>query len=139
MPQMILCDKIVRVMKNRITQRNIIFEKVQNAELSARSHWKKIENIDFEFPKMSLDELRLLFFGTYRIKQARTYVEEHFDMDSDIIVEVDNSIDDIVRCSIQSRHSNAHNYWVDAKVSADFFKNVFKRCSATMVAWFSCI
>ena len=31
------------------------------------------------------------------------------------------------------------NYWVDAKVSADFLKNVFKRCSATMDAWFSCI
>ena len=27
-------------------------------------------------------------------------------------------------------------YWVDAKVSADFY---FKRCSATMDAWFSCI
>ena len=32
-----------------------------------------------------------------------------------------------------------HIYWVDAKVSADFLKNVFKRCSATMDAWFSCI
>ena len=30
-------------------------------------------------------------------------------------------------------------YWVDAKVFADFLKNVFKRCSATMDAWFSCI
>ena len=30
-------------------------------------------------------------------------------------------------------------YWVDAKVSADFLKNVFKRCSATMDVWFSCI
>ena len=30
-------------------------------------------------------------------------------------------------------------YWVDAKVSDDFLKNVFKRCSATMDAWFSCI
>ena len=30
-------------------------------------------------------------------------------------------------------------YWVDAKVSADFLKNVFKPCSATMDAWFSCI
>ena len=29
-------------------------------------------------------------------------------------------------------------YWVDAKVSADFLKNVFKRCSTAMDAWFSC-
>ena len=35
--------------------------------------------------------------------------------------------------------SNFNDYWVDAKVSADFLKNVFKRCSATMDAWFSCI
>ena len=33
----------------------------------------------------------------------------------------------------------ATKYWVDAKVSADFLKNGFKRCSATMDAWFSCI
>ena len=108
-------------MKNHITQRNIIFEKVQNNELSARSRWKKIEDINFEFSKMSLDELRLLFFGTYQIKQKRTYAEEHFDMDSDFIVEIDSSIDDIVRCSIQSRRSNAHKYkaWIQYSLTGD--------------------
>ena len=90
-------------MKNRITQRNIIFEKVQNSELSPRSRWKKIENIDFGFPEMSFDELCLLSFGTYQIKQAQTYVEEHFDTDGDFIMEIDNSVDGIIRCSIQNR------------------------------------
>ena len=39
--------------------------------------------------------------------------------------------------ALRAEHSTI--YWVDAKVSADFLKNVFKRCSATMDAWFSCI
>ena len=118
--------------KNRITQRNIVFEKVQNGELSARSRWKKIEDIDFEFPKMSLDELLLLFFGTYQIKQARAYVEEHFDMDSDFIVEVDNSIDDIVRCSIHSRHPNAHKYkaWIQYSLTGDPIRAWYCQCEA---------
>jgi len=91
-----------------------MFEKVRNGELLARSRWKKSEDINFEFPKMSLDDLRLLFFRTYQIKQARSYVEEHLDADGDFIVEISNSIDDIVRCSIQSGHSNANIYktWI---------------------------
>jgi hypothetical protein len=107
-------EKTSRMMKNRTTQRNIMFEKVQNGELSARSRRKKIEDINFEFPKMSLDDLRLLFFRTYQIKQVRSYVEEHLDADGDFIVEINNSIDDIVRCSIQSGHSNANIYktWI---------------------------
>ena len=119
-------------MKNRITQRNIVFEKVQNGELSARSRWKKIEDIDFAFPKVSLDELRLLFFGTYQIKRARTYVKEHFDTDSDFIVEIDNSIDDIVRCSIQSRHSNANRYkaWIQYSLTGDPIRAWYCQCKA---------
>ena len=119
-------------MENRITQRNIIFEKVQNGELSARSRWEKIEDIDFAFPKVSLDELRLLFFGTYQIKQARTYVEEHFDTDSDFIVEIDNSIDDIVRCSIQSRHSNENRYkaWIQYSLTGDPIRAWYCQCKA---------
>ena len=97
-------------MKNRITQRNVIYEKVQNGELSTRSSWKKSEDIDFEFLKTFLNELHLLFFETYQVKQARTYVEEHFDTDGDFIAGINDSIDDIVCCSIQGRHSNTNRY-----------------------------
>ena len=41
--------------------------------------------------------------------------------------------------SLSITYAGPDKYWVDAKVSADFLKNVFKRCSATMDAWFSCI
>ena len=66
------------------------------------------------FRKCFLNELRLLFFRTYLIKQTRTYVEEHFGTESDFIVEIDNFIDDIVHCSIQGRHPNANGYkaWI---------------------------
>ena len=108
------------------------FQKSAKWRTFARSCWKKIEDIDFEFPKMSLDEFRLLFFGTYQIKQARTYVEEHFNMDSDFIVEVDNSIADIVRCSIQSRHSNAHKYkaWIQYSLTSNPIRARYCQCKA---------
>ena len=97
-------------MKIRITQRNIIFKKVQNDEFSVRSRWTKIGDIDFEPPKISLDEFHLLFFVTYQIKQVRTYAEVHVDTDDDFIVEIDNSIDDIILCGIQSQYSRTNRY-----------------------------
>ena len=99
---MIVATNLARTMKNRVTQRNGIFEKVQNGELSPPSHRKKIEDIDFEFPKTSLNELRPSFIETHQIKQTGTYVEECFHIDSAFIVEIGNSIDDFVHCSIRS-------------------------------------
>ena len=40
---------------------------------------------------------------------------------------------------VQIHEKKLQKYWVDAKVSAEFLKSAFKRCSATMDAWFSCI
>ena len=125
------CDKVVRTMENRITHRNIIFGKAQNGELPTQSRWKKIEVIDFEFPKMSLDELRLLFFRTYQVKYARTYAKEHFNIDSDFIVEIENSIDDIERSGIQSRHSNVNRYkqWIQYSLTGDLIRASYCQCS----------
>ena len=50
---------------------------------------------------------------------------------------IHNNISAIEFC--KPKYSKSLKYWVDAKVSADFLKNVFKRCSPTMDAWFSCI
>jgi hypothetical protein len=50
------------------------------------------------------------FLGIYKIKLARAYVEEHFDEEGDYIIELNDNTDDILRCTIQSRHSNSTKY-----------------------------
>ncbi|CAM4834786.1 unnamed protein product [Rotaria magnacalcarata] len=55
------------------------------------------------------------------IKLARTYVEEHLDQEGDYTVELDANTDNILRCTIQSRHSNAVKYksWIQYSLSGD--------------------
>jgi hypothetical protein len=115
-------QKLARLMRARRTRRNILQQRVEAGTLSTRSRWKKtIEDVNFDFPELSLEDLRLLFFGTYKIKQARTYVEEHLDPDGDYIIELGDDNDDILRCTIQSRHSNATKYkaWIQYSLSGD--------------------
>ncbi len=50
------------------------------------------------------------FLGIQKIKLARAYVEEHFDEEGDYIIELNDNTDDILRCTIQSRHSNSTKY-----------------------------
>jgi hypothetical protein len=94
-------------MRDQMGRNNILQRRLDNGSLSSSSRWQRIEDSNFDFPRMSLNEIRELVFGTYQIKTGRCYVEEHMNSDGDYVVQVDNSNDNIVRASIQSRHSNA--------------------------------
>ena len=96
-------------------------DRLNNGSLSSRSRWKKIEDSSFDFSKISFNELRLLFFGTYQIKMERCYVEEHVNSDGDYIIEVDNSNSNIVLACIHSRRSNTSIYkaWIQFSSTDD--------------------
>ena len=84
-----------------------------NGTLSARNSLEKtIEDADFDFPELSIEDQRLLLFGTHKIKQSKTYVEEHLDSNGNYIIELEESDDDILRCTIRSQHSNVVKYKV---------------------------
>ena len=109
-------------MRMRLRHRNLLQQRVEKGLLSTRSRLHQtIEDVNFDFPELSFDDLCLLFLGTYKIKLARGYVEEHFDQDGDFIVELDGNYDDILRCTIRSRHSNATKYksWIQYSLSGD--------------------
>ena len=75
--------------------------------ISTRSRWTKIACYDdFEFPELSLDDLRLLFVSTYKLKQVQPYTEEHMNQHGDYIIELESNHHDIIRCTIQRCHSN---------------------------------
>ena len=109
-------------MLNRLLQRNILQQLIESGSLSARSRWTKtIENVDFDFPRLTIEDLRFLFFGTYKIKIAKSYVEEYQEPDGDFMIEVDDTDDNILRYRIQSRHSNAtkHKAWIQYSMTGD--------------------
>ncbi|CAF1226558.1 unnamed protein product [Didymodactylos carnosus] len=65
---------------------------------------------------MTEEQLRQLCFGVYQIKQARTYSEAHLNKnDGDYEVELTKENETLIRCKIDSRHSNSTQYycWIE--------------------------
>ena len=105
-------------MRTRLTDRNTLQRDIEMGQISTHSRWTKIACYDdFEFPELSLNDFRPLFVGTYKLKQAQPYTEEHMNQQDDYIIKLESNNDDIVRCTIQSRHSNRTKYKCRIKYS----------------------
>ena len=89
--------------------------------ISTRSHWKNLDDEDVEFPELDLDILRSLFFGIYQIKQSKTYTEEHLYENGNYVIQVASENNEVLRCFIHSRHSNAtrHYAWIQYNLASN--------------------
>ena len=120
-------------MSARISLHNTLLQRIKDGTLSARTHWKKtIEDADFDFPELSIEDLRRLLFGTYQIKQSKSYVEEHLDSNGNYTIELEGSDDNILRCTIRSRHSNVVKYkvWIQYALIGDPIPAWYCQCKA---------
>ncbi len=119
-------------MKDRLTKINSLAGLVEAGKLNTKQKWKKIDEADFDFPEMELEDLRQLFFGSYQIKQCQTYAEEHLDVNGDFSIQVSKETDDIIRCAIQSRHSNSTRYyvWIQFSLIGDPITSWYCQCKS---------
>ncbi|CAG2231242.1 unnamed protein product [Mytilus edulis] len=90
---------------------------VENDGLDKRSYkWSKIDSTDFdiEFPRLNEEELRNLTLGTYQLKMAKSYTEEHFDSEGRYEVLISAEDQCLLSAKIQSRHISAKCYqlWI---------------------------
>ena len=122
-------SKIAEMMSNSENKENKLFAVVTANNLNRQSSiFHHLNEIQFEeFPRLSLDELRLIALGSYQLKQAKSYIAEHNNKSSrfEIFVNKDDSsipfesIDIIVsdpclvRVKIQSRHRNQVKYFIN--------------------------
>ncbi|CAF1166276.1 unnamed protein product [Didymodactylos carnosus] len=90
-----------------------------SGKLSSKSKWEKIDEADFDFPVLDLDDLRSLFLSVYQIKQSRSYTAEHLDDDGNYYIEIKPYENSLIRCAIRSRHSQSTKYyvWVEYSLS----------------------
>eukprot|EP00732_Lithocolla_globosa_P003764 Lithocolla_globosa_v1_NODE_3155_length_1748_cov_14.170112.p2 type:complete len:129 gc:universal NODE_3155_length_1748_cov_14.170112:965-1351(+) len=65
----------------------------------------------------SLRQLKILFCGRYQLKQAKSYIDEHTNVNGGCTFECHVKAPDLLRVKIQSRHSNAikHCLWIEWK------------------------
>ncbi len=55
-------------------KKNELADRINNGELSARTRWTDVDASTVEFPQLQEDELISIFFGSYQLKQAHTYI-----------------------------------------------------------------
>ncbi|CAF1685086.1 unnamed protein product [Rotaria magnacalcarata] len=95
---------------------------MNNSRMCTKIRWS-VEAFHGRLKKWRIfqDKIHNLLIPKLKIKLARTYVEEHLDQEGDYTVELDANTDNILRCPIQSRHSNAVKYksWIQYSLSGD--------------------
>lgn len=83
-------------------QINQLKEEVEEKKLDTRSAiWKHPDELQ-DFPRLNEDQLRELTCGTYQVKLASSYAEEHFGNGCDIMVHKEDQ--SLIRVRIRSRH-----------------------------------
>ena len=105
-------DRLAQLMMVRLKESNYLASLVELGKLSTKQQWKKIAEINFDFSEMDLEDLHQLFFGTYQIKQSQTYTEERLDMNGNFVIQISKETDEIIRGTVQSRHTNSTRYYL---------------------------
>lgn len=114
-------EQFVSIIFERLFLTNTVAELVRVHNLNRRGSWFiPIDATTISFPRLSMEELTLFACGVYQIRQARSYVGEHFRFHGVYTLEVSreriHGLDGInpmlLRAKIKSRHSSARTYFV---------------------------
>jgi hypothetical protein len=96
---------------------NLLQERVEREGWSRkRVMWQPVVADSLpDFPQLTLDELAHLTIGSYQLKQAQSYAEEHTAGDGMYELFVHRQERNILRLQIQSRHtsSKVYNLWIE--------------------------
>ena len=130
-------DVIAHRMLPARQRRSEIERHVSSNQLSMRKKWIKLvdSNSDSNFPHPSLNFLHQYTCGTYQIKQDTAYAKVHlYENDEKFALELSPSDDNLLRCRLQSRHSNNTKYFLcvrfDENDKDDQIKDHYCQCKS---------
>ena len=84
-----------------------------------------------DFPKLELDELKLLFCGTYQLSQAICYLAELLDEEDELFdIEYFKEEENILHFHVHSRHvkRNVYKCYIDYKAKQDNIDGIPRYC-----------
>lgn len=84
--------------------------------INKRTCWRKVTDIDqLNFPKFTHQDLVLFSLGTYQIKIANRYIEQHLDVTKKFEIFQNVNQPNIIRAKIASRFSRTrkHQVWLE--------------------------
>lgn len=104
---------VAEKMLEKINMGNDLMKYIQNfPRLSKKNCITDPQQIDF--PILTEEYLSDLSFGSYQLKQAKSYVNEHLKNDGNYSFEIFNEHKGLIRTKVNSRHSskNVYNTWI---------------------------
>lgn len=106
------CDEILRQMESRDGLENTLAKDVEEKHWSRRKlPFRKITSSDItDFPELTEADLKLLFTGSYQLKQSVSYLAEIMDKDNEITLAYVKETRNILRVDVPSRHIRAKTY-----------------------------
>jgi hypothetical protein len=92
---------------------NALEKHLEAKDFTKVKKWQKMDGHDtaLTFPFLSKDDMKTITVGTFHIKQATSYVNEHIDDDGQYEVWISTEENGLLLASIQSKHSNRKQYY----------------------------
>ncbi|CAF1656155.1 unnamed protein product [Adineta ricciae] len=125
----------LRDKENQLEQRLQQINQTKN-----RPQWKKYDAQMVNFPTLTEEDVQHICFGTYQIKQAKSYIEEHLKpsiLDNEkyeFVVELSTKHVDLVRVRFASRHSSNKTYIATVQFDEDDYDEPIKGWFCTCAA-----
>lgn len=103
---------IAQLMKSQLTKENALRKLVDEKNLErVTTQFEKLNAEELsEFPRLEIEDLKYLTLGSYQLKQSLGYYSEHISKHGVFLVEKHKEISGLIRCKLQSRHSNRSTY-----------------------------
>ena len=117
-----LSNEIVARMQSQRNIENDLADYVTEKNLNKkRVSFKKLNSNDLlDFPELSLDELKILFTGTYQLSQAISYLAEMMDKDDNVLIEFyTDETAKLLRLKVRSRHISKRTYNIYIKYNPE--------------------
>ena len=109
-----------RHMQDEVVKRMLRMQNAPNTlgEEAAANNWNRVQRpwIDVtsdsivDFPDLTEEQLKILFTGSYQLKQAVSYLAEMLDEADTMNLKYHRDNTNILKLQVQSRHSNANKY-----------------------------
>lgn len=109
-------DLVADKVESHTNNNNSLKDEVESLGLRRMTqNWQRATPTSIiDFPRLSWDDLKLITLGTYQLKVAAKYIQEHLTQSSEFGIFLHRQTPQIIRAQIQSRFqkSKKHGVWV---------------------------
>jgi hypothetical protein len=124
-------DKIIaEEMLKKNQMNNLLKERISHISKRIKNIGRTTDHNLIDFPVLSIEYLTELAFGSYQLKQSKSYTIEHLNENGKYEFEIFKEMNDLLRVKFVSRHSKTTVYSTFIEYDLTLIKNWYCTCKA---------